>query len=629
MSFNVAQAGFHVLTEFKFEIGEALLHSKALQGEIDRIGSAAEAAEAKISELGMGIMAHFGIGYLTVASVMLKAFTASEKFYQSQLKISNVLLSNRMFSGPNSFENSMAASADAMERMQKVAREFSLPATSMTELSTSIGAALMVKGLDDSSMSRSIDLSRAFLKSAPVLLPGQDPSMYQSQLIGAISGRAELGGTLVQRLLDETEVMKPFSKRGGLMKFNLLKPAERLDKLTKALDQFSSQTEVTKGIAHSFTGQMQKLQDNLFSMFSIFRKLGNSINKPMTQILSTINQWLETKGEKVANNFGKLLDKIFRDPLETYYSLKQVQSLKKDTNSASKVLGWVALVQGIAFGAGLLTKHVTKLRNFAPAASVLEKITSKIAEFFMPTGRILGPMAVGAGVGTVIIRLTKFVGVFAASLLSLTFVFQIVSRAMAKARIDNMKWIANNIDRISALFVRLQNALAAIFAPITMAVDALSDMLAWVFNMELSGNATLWLMDRLIFMLEVLGKVIVGVLSAISSAMGSVLSLLEMVMGYDRPNSLKGFKDKFIGDISDSWNLIWKRFYPDDPTMNGKEKPVSKQNIEIGKVEINNVFKEMMQPDRIAFTLRDQLLKAANNPKSANGRSFTSGALAQ
>jgi hypothetical protein len=44
-----------------------------------------------------------------------------------------------------------------------------------------------------------------------------------------------------------------------------------------------------------------------------------------------------------------------------------------------------------------------------------------------------------------------------------------------------------------------------------------------------------------------------------------------------------------------------------------------KTEVHIGKVTIENKFKENMEPDRIAFTMRDQLLKLANNNIQAKG----------
>ena len=53
----------------------------------------------------------------------------------------------------------------------------------------------------------------------------------------------------------------------------------------------------------------------------------------------------------------------------------------------------------------------------------------------------------------------------------------------------------------------------------------------------------------------------------------------------------------------------------------------AQNQVNINKVEIRNDFKERMEPDRIAFTLKEQLLKAAQNPTQANRGAFaTTGA---
>jgi hypothetical protein len=262
---------FKVLTEFRFDVASAVANSQTLQGEVGKISQAADNAHFALQRVGAGLVAQMGLGTGGVLGLFYKAIQASDKFYQQQLKISNIFQSNGLFSGADGFRLSMVASESALGRMAIAAREFSLPASDLANLSTQIGAVLTVKGLDDSSLDKSIDISRQFLKSAPIL--GVDPSMATQQLVGAISGRAELGSTLVQRLIDETTAMQPFSGRGGLAKFNALEPAKRLDTLTKSLAQFSSNVKVTDAIAESMSGQLRRLNDNLLSMFSILKPL--------------------------------------------------------------------------------------------------------------------------------------------------------------------------------------------------------------------------------------------------------------------------------------------------------------------------------------------------------------------
>lgn len=47
---------------------------------------------------------------------------------------------------------------------------------------------------------------------------------------------------------------------------------------------------------------------------------------------------------------------------------------------------------------------------------------------------------------------------------------------------------------------------------------------------------------------------------------------------------------------------------------------ISSQITNIGSVNIQNSFKEQLEPDRIAFTIRDQLLSAARNPVSGRNQ---------
>jgi hypothetical protein len=225
---------FNVLTEFRFDIAHAVAGSKTLQSEVGKISSAADDAHFAIKRIGMGLVAQTGLGTGGLIGFLYKAVQISDKFYQAQLKLSNIMTSNKMFTGDNAFEESMAASEKALNNMSAISKKFSLPADTFAQLATGIGAALAVKGLDDSSMGKSTDLTRSFMKSAPVL--GIDPASYQQNLLDMVMGQGSMGDRMSQRLMMETSAMKPF---GGSMKgFNALEASKRIEVLTKALDQF-------------------------------------------------------------------------------------------------------------------------------------------------------------------------------------------------------------------------------------------------------------------------------------------------------------------------------------------------------------------------------------------------------
>lgn len=592
---------FRVLTEFRFDIGHAVAGSQTLQTEVGRLSSAADNALLSFQRMSFGIAAQFGLGQGGILGLFYKAVQSSDKFYQSQLKLSNILQSNNMFTGPNAFELSMKASERALMNMQKAAREFSLPASDLVNLSAQIGAVLTVKNLDDANLTKSTDISRQFLKSAPIL--GVDPGLATQQLVGAISGRAELGSRLVQRLVDETGAMKAYSGNGGLKKFNALDPAKRLDVLTQSLAQFSSNAKVTHAIANSMSGQLRRLNDNLLSMFSILRPIGDALMEPIKQVLNQINSYLENEGAAVAQNLSRIIERVFRNPEGLYIFLRQISQLKRDTDRAGKALMAIGIVHGLTFALGLFGIKVGSLLGMLGAG--LKMIGGFIAPLFNLTV-----------VATLFKALGFVLRAVLAPLAALMFFFQAISRAMAIADVSNAKWLASNMPKITELLARLSRGFEMVTLPLEMAIDGIANILSWVFKLEIMGEIGVIALRGLAWALEFVGEIVVTVMAIIQ---GSVWALMEAV------SSLMNLDFSGLGGrMSDEFWIGFRRLK--DPFMlNGPEddekNAVSKRITNIDKIEIVNQFKEQMEPDRIAFTLVSQLEKIALNPQQAIGRS--------
>lgn len=591
---------FRVLTEFRFDIGHAVAGSQTLQSEVGKISDAADQALGSFQRMGMGIVAQMGLGSGGVLGFFLKAVQASDKFYQSQLKLSNIMMSNQLFTGENAFERSMVASESALNRMAKAAREFSLPATDLVGLASQIGAVLTVKKLDDSSLSKSTDLSRQFLKSAPIL--GVDPGLATQQLVGAISGRAEMGSTLVQRLVDETGSMKGFSGQGGLKKFNALEPAKRLDVLTKALAQFSSNVKVTESIAKSMSGQMRRLNDNLLSMFSILKPIGNALMEPIKRTLNNINNVIETHGAELSKNIAVMIQRVFEDPKKLIINLMQMRELQGDVKKAGGVLSLIAIFQGLNFVLGLLGVRLTG--------------------FIVPALKSLGTGLIFIGRNLfAILPLLFRVGSFIATkvffpLMALTMVFQTLSRAIAKAKVAAFGWWTANAEKFAYVVGRMQKAISLIFAPFTMIIEFFSDLIAmpveWFFKGELLLDLLNWFAETL----EEVAMVVITVLGIIQGAMYAVLESILAIKNMEFKGIGKRVEMAFMDGFGDFTKKYYKRFGGGD-----SENAVSQKITNIDKIEINNQFKEQMEPDRIAFTMRDQFMKAAASPSQARGRS--------
>lgn len=630
---------FTVLTEFRFEAGQAIATSGALQGAVGGITDSANQALFSMQRLGLGIAAQFGLGTTGVAGVLFSAVKASDKFLQSQIKIANLLQSAGFFQGPQGFEDAMLTSEKSLIRMRDIARKFALPTEPFVQTTTLIGASLLSKGLDDQSLKRSTEISRQFLKSAPLL--GVDPSLGISQIIGAISGRAELGGTTIQRLLDETRTLKAFSGKGGLQQFNALDATRRLDLLTRALAEFGNNTKAASAIANSFSGQMRLLGENLTSMFSVLRRFGGVLTTPLVGVLQRANSVLTNEFEKVMDNIAEVIEPLIRDPKALLTNLLQVKNLRQDVGAAGRALG----VGGILLGIGEALKFLGVTARFANplvagvgisfsvlaesmsrAFPVLGKFIDIFGTFAMVAivlGAILHKFGIlGAALsmmGRVFVALVPLISRVLVPLGLLIGAFQVLSRAQAVAAIQDAEALPGIMVRLSETLKHFSKIWNIVTEPVAAAINSIANAIAPIFRI------TFWA-ELLADTFEFITNTFVLFVASFQGIMFTILQILDnvrnLVTGKGGLNIFKGAGDAFDAGTDDIFEKVFGK--SDD-----EEKIVAQRNVNIGKVEINNAFKEQAEPDRIAFTIQDQLMKAALNKGQANGRSLGSGFVSQ
>lgn len=603
---------FNVVTEFRFDIAHAVANSQTLQSEVGKISSAADEAHIALQRVGVGLVAQMGLGSGGFLGAIYTAIKASDKFSQSQRQIANIFLSNKMFDGAFAFEDAMGSASAAMMNMKKAAREFSLPVGDMVSTTKLIGASLISHGLDDSSLSKSTMLSRGFLKSAPTL--GVDPGMAQGQLLDAVMGRASMGDTLMQRLFNETDAMKPYAPKGGgihqagggAVAFNTLEASKRVEVLTKALMQFGSNARIVEENARSMSGQLQRLQDNLTGMFSVLKPIGDALMKPIKDILFQINSFLEHDGEKVVKNFSKIIREMFKDPEKLFVNIQQVRRLRGDVSKAGSAL----MVAGIIHG-------VTAAMEFL-GIQLQGGLLMQGIRYLGAALAWLGGWFVQLGGFALIGRVLMFIlqGVLA-PLAAWTFFFQIISRAMAKAQVSNAKWLVTNLEKITALFTRLSKAIGDIMDPIILSMEFLSDMVAWIFRLDVSGNVLLYFFQQFVEMIETIGQVVMFVLSVVNGMMSAVIGALFDLANGDFMQIGKNLGKNFTEGFDQMLETRFKRRID-----GGDDASTSNKVTNIDKIEINNQFKEQMEPDRIAFILKEQLVKTALNPMQSSGRSL-------
>lgn len=600
---------FNVMTEFRFDIAHAVAGSKTLQSEVGKISTAADNAHFAIQRIGMGLVAQTGLGTGGIAGALYAAVKASDKFEQSQRAIANIMLSNNIFQGDNAFAESMQEAAAAMENMQKAAQEFSLPAEDLLNFSKLIGATLMSHGLDDSRLSKSIQISRGFLKSAPTL--GIDPTLAQGQLLDSVMGRANMGDTLFQRLTNETTPMKGYGGTAGAKAFNALEPAKRVKVLTDALMQFGSNSKIVAENALSLSSQMQKLRDNITGVFSILRPIGKAIMDPMKKLLFQLNTYLETHGKKFTEIVGRIFGDILKDPEKLFVNIQQLRRLQNDVKKAGNVLAVVGLVHGITAALRFL--------GFEIKGGILMGALSYLRKGFAWVGGVIaetGAMAfIFRGLSFI---LTKVI----APLALLTMLFQGISRGIAKASLIDAEFIARNMSKLAEVFDYLKINLTAIFAPFELAIEGISGLFEWLLSF---GDVSQIVVDNLkaiLYPLEVFGRLIVGILSIVQGVVAALTGVILDIGQGKFTEVLKNIGPNFMSGMTD----LYRQYYK-PPELNAENQTNAKTNIQIDKIEINNAFKENAEPDRIAFTLKEQLMKAALNPTQALGRSLSGAAI--
>lgn len=607
---------FQIATEFRFDIGSAVANSSTLQNAVEGISGAAREAQIDFQNLGMSIIANM-TGASSLMGLLGAALKASDQFAQSQRDLVNIMMANSH--GALSFQTALSGTESIMENINKKAQEFSLPTKDLLTTTKQIGAVLLNAGLDDLSFSKSIDISRQYLKSAPTL--GIDPGLAQQQLVRAVMGQASMGDTLFARLSSETAAFGGHGKKITSKEFNTMSAAKRLDLLTKSLSQFSSNMDVVQGNANSLSGQMRILGEALYGPFSILRKVGDAIMPAVTGKLQEVNKYLQTDGQKISKSFGQILKGSVGSLENVFATVMQLSKLKGDVAKAGSILSVLGLVD--------MLQHF-KIIKAIKLPGALGKISDgfKKINLAMETGTIalqagiikgasklplIGGMLagfLGSGFVATMSKLTTLVSRFVWPLLLLVTLFQLLSRAAAYASIDALKRYAKMLPRAMEAIAKFKGVLQPLF----YAFDYLAKMLSPVFL-----NILVAVADTLIWLVDSLSTVL---MLAQAGFQGLLFAVFEFVMQIKSLFTGGGFSFSRIADAFEAGtNEVFERVL--GKVASGKA--VSKNNVQIDKIEIKNDFKEGAQPDRIAFTLVDQLNKIAQNPRGGNGRSMAGG----
>jgi len=631
----VAPIAYKVISEFKFEVADALINADALQNKVQSLSDTANHAIENILNLGSRFaleVSGLGGGLL---NFFTKAIFASDKFRDSQLSFANIISSNmeHLTGSIGSFNDRMMVSKNIMNDIQKDAQKFGLPAGDLLSMTKSLSAELAPKGLAGENFGGARTMARNFLKSAPNL--NIDPTLAQGQLLRAIEGSASLGDTLFKRLL--TEAPEAFAQvgikgaKGASETFNKLSLEKRFGVLNSALGKFASDMDILSGRANLLSVLMGRIND-LFSGFtSILKPIGDVLIPPLVQLINQGIDLIQTDGAQLVKQFARFLKPFVEEPKKLFLDLMQLKSLASDIGSAGGITSFLITIMHIeeflnflnsfALGKDLLTG----ISGFIGKSKVLTYIFDLLGKGIAVVTKIMG--------GGFLVVIGKALALFGL----LTVIFQAMSRANAMTKLDSFFSAIKASPAVAEGLNRIKEAFSLILQPIFDIIDGLAYLFSGSLAAETGLNITTKMILGFASGLEFLGTIVNGTWTIVRTVFAGFISFFfELgntildVIGQITSGNFKGIFDAIDigGSLDNIADDMMQEFLKNikrnvtDVEQNADTTAVVRNVVNIGKVENNFDIKEQVEPDRIAFTIEESLNKVANNPTRSGSRSL-------
>lgn len=596
-----AAQAFKVLTEFKFETGQAVLNAGRLQSATDKISQSADSALFSLKRLGLGLVADFGLGASSLLGVLSQALKSSENFRQNQLAAANLLSANvqNLTGDVDTFNDRMRVSRVILQDISRDARKFGLSEAALASTTKLTAGFLLPKGLAGTNLDEARNLSRNFLKSAPSL--GVNPIDAEGQLLRAIEGSASQGDTLFRRLAGETQAFQDQLKgsTSAAKQFNALPMKERFDLLKRGMSQFASDVDVLNAQANTFTRLLQILKETFTGFTGVLLPLGDALAGPLKAFIADIIKVVDTDIRVIFEEIATLVRGFNGDVKALAVDLMQLRELSNDFRKASFITALIGIASIIV--------------HFASKFGLIGKVLQPV--LFVAIGGLRGIFAVMRFAAPIAIRLFGFLAASIIRVLPvlavLTTFFQLISRARAIAQVTDLELMPKIIGRVLASFNKMKTALSILFNPIFELFDGLARFISPVFSLS-------FYMGLLADAMETLEVIVVGTLGGLVGVMHSVFQIVENLKDGKILSVLDGVGDAFKSGANDFFAQVEGATKAEDGGT-----AVAKNITNINKVEINNEFKEKFEPDRIAFSLKEQLLKASQNPTAARGKGFS------
>lgn len=616
------EEAFAVATEFRFDVGQAMVNTRALQGAVDDVSKSANSAVSSLDFLASSLVARLGFGSGGLLSIMGKAVEISEQFNAGALNFANNISSNmQVLTGTiETFNDRLGTSEMIMNNINKTGIKFGLDAGILGKITQLLSTPLANRGKLGTNYQGAISMGKNLGLASEAV--GLNPLLSGEMLSRAITDHMAIHGALFARLVN-TQAFKQahIVTQPQLMTMNTDK---KIDLLSRSLEQLA-------GDAGWLAARIQRIDTQIVILKNqigvLLKPIGEAITKPLKQVLVWLNTFLSANGEMIGKNIAAFISDIFADPKKLFIDLMQIKNLGKDFKKSLHVvelygtfrfIKWVLEFLGVQLNGGLVR---------ATLGYIVQGFRWLMA--IVPWGALL------RGAFTLLrAAFLEIAPIWAAAML----IFQGISRARGIAKAADIKELGEMTPRLSAVMVRWKHVFTTFMSPIQQIIEEIGQLLAPLFKTSTYLGWFLDASEALLPALEGCSGAFIDLAADIhgfSQFMKTELSYIfnlpkNLMNALTSVHPLDAMKDLlFSQEASDSWTKGRKDFLDDFAARNGKPNE-SSANYHVennNHIEARFDMREQMEPDRIAFAVTTHLKKLAIDAVQGRGQSASSGLL--
>jgi hypothetical protein len=615
---SVMGQGFKVVTEFVFNADQALNGAELLNKQVEKLSSTADQAINSVANLGIRYAMTFSGATGGILGILGNAIKASDKFRATQIELANTMVANgmKMNGSVITFNDALTQSHFIMDKIVKKGREFGISPDALTNQAKFFNNMLAPKGLAGNNLENAIELARVSMKAAPAL--GVSEEQSTSGIMAGISGQLSRNTQFGTRLFMEAgDVIKSATGIKDLKEFNKSKPEKRIKALIAGLDKLAGTTEAVEARADTLSARLRTIWELFGGVGSILKPLGDAILPTIKQTLDLVIGYLKNDGAKIIKEMAIFIKGFMKSPKEMLADLMQLRDLSADFGKAISIggialtlahakelmefLGGNKYTKGIANFVGSITGAIQKIPLLGNALTNMVNSFQKMFHISLGTGILPFVKTFGMAVA----RMAGFIGV-------LLIPIQGLSRALNRIKIESAINAVSIIPKVMEHFNSMITSFKRFMAPIT-------DMIAgWeeLFYSLLGGATSFkWITNitgGLAYTLDILSTAFLALWGTLKGIVAGITSIVANITSGNFTGLGADFMDAMDNEFQKTMDAYRK------PTLgpNGEAQNTVTNYVE-QKITMNNSFKEVLQPDRIAFTIKDQLEKESRNRRSS------------